>query len=407
MIEIDPREAGLSPDRLKRIDAFLAERYVGSNRLPCAEVVVWRGGGVAHHVLLGERDPERKAPIEENTVFRIYSMTKPVTSVAFMQLVEQGLVALDEPVHRRIPEWRDLGVYAGGFMETFRTAAAQRPMLMVDLLRHTSGLTYGFQQRSNVDAAYRKLALGDVDGNGTIAGMVSELAKLPLEFSPGKHWNYSVSTDILGHLVEVISGKSLDRYFADHIFGPLGMNETGFHVRKDQAERFTSCYWAPPGTPRILQDDAVKSRYHQPRTFLSGGGGLVSTSADYLKFCRMLISSGTLDGVQILSPKTIELMTANHLPGDSDLADMSISLFSEATYAGTGFGLGFAVTLDPARALLPGSPGDFWWGGAASTYFWIDPEEELICIFMTQIMPSTAYNVRRELRTLVYSAFTD
>ncbi|NWG45962.1 MAG: beta-lactamase family protein [Alphaproteobacteria bacterium] len=404
---VAPREAGLSPDRLARIDRFLSERYIGTGKLPCAEVAVWRGGGLAHHVRLGHQDPERGVPLAEDTVYRIYSMTKPVTSVALMQLVEQGRIALDEPVHRHIPDWRDLGVYAAGFMETFRTRGAERPMLVVDLLRHTSGLTYGFQQRTNVDAAYRKQLLGDVGGPVSLEEMVGKLARLPLEFSPGTAWNYSVSTDICGRLVEIVSGQSLPDYFDEHIFGPLGMSETGFFVREDQAQRFASCWWCPPGGKPVLQDDPRTSLFLKPPVFVSGGGGLVSTMTDYLTFCRMLLEGGSLGGAQILSPKTVELMTQNHLPGGRDLTDMSISLFSEATYAGVGFGLGFAIGLDPARSLVPGSVGDFWWGGAASTYFWIDPAEDLICVFLTQLLPSTTYNVRRELRTLVYSAFTE
>jgi CubicO group peptidase (beta-lactamase class C family) len=400
-----PESVGLSSARLETMDRVLKERYLDTGKLPGAMTLVWRKGETAHLGIQGLADVERKTPLREDTIFRIYSMTKPVTSVAFMMLVEQGLVALDEPVHRVIPEWKNLGVYNGGFMDTFQTKRVARPMLMVDLLRHTSGLTYGFQQRTNVDAAYRKLKLGEIEKFGTLDYMVEKLAGLPLEFSPGEAWNYSVSTDILGYLVGKISGMKFEDYLRTKIFEPLRMLDTGFSVPAKQAERFASLYAVTP-QGRVLYDDAAKSHYLQPPSLVSGGGGLVSTMADYLRFCRMLINGGELDGARLLSPKTIELMTMNHLPGGKDLPQLSLSLFSEANYSGIGFGLGFSVTLDQARALIPGSVGDFSWGGAASTYFWIDPKEELIAIFMTQLMPSTHYPVRREFRTLVYSAFT-
>jgi len=277
---------------------------------------------------------------------------------------------------------------------------------MVDLLRHTSGLTYGFQQRTNVDAAYRRLKLDEFSGAGTLEAMIEGLAHLPLEFSPGTIWNYSVSTDVLGYLVGKLSGQPFDQFLRQRIFEPLGMRDTGFSVPREQASRFAACYAATPDGRMRLQDDPERSPYLQAPSFVSGGGGLVSTSSDYLRFCQMLLNGGTLDGARLLSPKTLQLMTSNHLPGGKELPDLSISLFSEAGYAGVGFGLGFSVTTSPARALLPGSEGDFSWGGMASTYFWVDPREELIVIFMTQLMPSTTYAIRRELRTLVYSAFT-
>jgi len=387
------------------MDRGIKERYLDNNKLPCALTLVARRGEVAHLGVQGFADVERKVPLSEDTLFRIYSMTKPITSVAFMMLVEQGLVALDEPVHKRIPEWKDLGVYENGFVGTFKTRPTKRPMLMVDLLRHTSGLTYGFQQRTSVDAAYRKLKIGEIEKHGTLDSMVENLAKLPLEFSPGDAWNYSVSTDIVGYLVGKISGMPFDEFLRSKIFEPLKMHDTGFSVPPKQAERFAACYAVMP-QGRVLQDDPAQSPYLKPPTFISGGGGLVSTAGDYLRFCRMLINGGELDGARLLSPKTIQLMTLNHLPEGRDLSQMSISLFSEANYAGVGFGLGFSVTTDPSRTLLPGTAGDYSWGGAASTYFWIDPKEELIAIFMTQLMPSTLYSVRREFRTLVYSAFT-
>ncbi len=399
--------AGISKSRLEIIDRFIQSRYIDAGRIPGALITIARRGEVVHTSALGFADVERKKPVREDTIFRIYSMSKPITSVAFMMLVEQGLVALDDPVHSVIPEWKELGVFQGGFMETVRTAPPERPMLMVDLLRHTSGLTYGFQQSTNVDAAYRKLKIGDRLAESTLDEMIAQLATVPLEFSPGTAWNYSVSTDVLGYLVGKISGERFDQFLRKRIFEPLAMSDTDFHVHPGKESRLASCYAATPKGAMMLTDDPEKSAYLRAPSLFSGGGGMVSTAADYLRFCRMLLGGGTLDGVQILSPKTIELMTRNHLPGGKDLPEMSRSLFSEVTYNGVGFGLGFAITLDIARTMIPGSAGDFSWGGAASTYFWIDPREELIVIFMTQLLPSAAYPIRRQLRTLVYSAFAE
>jgi len=400
-----PEVVGLSSTRLETIDTFVQRKYLDTGRMPGALTLVYRRGEVAHFSAIGMADVERKKPVKEDTIFRIYSMTKPVTSIAFMMMVEQGLVALDDPVHKYIPAWKDLGVFAGGFMQTFRTKRCERPMLIIDLLRHTSGLTYGFQESTNVDAAYRKLKIGEIEKSGTLDSMVEQLAKLPLEFSPGTAWNYSVSTDILGYLVEKISGQKFEDYLRARIFKPLGMVDTDFHVHPGKEARLAACY-VPAKGGMDLQDDPAKSPYLQPPGFVSGGGGLVSTASDYLKFCRMLINGGSLDGVQIVGPKTIELMTMNHLPDGKDLPALSRSLFSEVSYNGVGFGLGFSVTMDPAKTLIPGSVGEYSWGGAASTSFWVDPKEDLITIFMTQLIPSSTYPIRRELRTLVYSAFT-
>ncbi len=409
-----PESLGLSSERLARIPAFLRERYIGSGKLPCAQVQVWRRGELALDAVLGLADRERNRPLEKDAIFRIYSMTKPVTSVAFMMLVEQGLVALDDPVAKVIPEWANLGVFAAGTDAGWATTPPARPMLMIDLLRHTSGLTYGFQMQGNIDAAYRKLKVAEDLRLGTLQEFIDKLAKLPLVFSPGEAWNYSVSTDVLGYLVEKISGLPFADFLDQNIFQPLGMVDTAFTVAADKKHRLTACYAAGvlgsravKAGPPPLQDDPETSPYLTPTDFPSGGGGLTSTMADYMRFARMLLNGGELDGARLLSPKTLQLMTANHLPGGKDLTQMSKSLFSEATYAGVGFGLGFGVTVDPAATMIPGSRGDFFWGGAASTFFWVDPAEDMAVVFMTQLLPSSAYAVRRELRTLVYSAFTE
>jgi CubicO group peptidase (beta-lactamase class C family) len=353
-----PEAVGLSSDRLKRIESFIKTKYIDTGKLPCALTQVWRRGQLAYTSVLGSADVERGKPLADDSLFRIYSMTKPITSVAFMMLVEDGLVALDDPVHRFIPAWRDLGVFAGGVAGAFQTKRATEPMRVLDLLRHTSGLTYGFQQRTNVDAAYRKLKLDGVDSEGGLRGFIDSLGTVPLEFSPGEAWNYSVSTDVLGYLVELISGMPFDVFLKTRIFDPLKMVDTGFFVPEDQRDRFTACYALTPSGKVVLQDDPEKSHFLKDPSVKSGGGGLVSTADDYMRFCRMLLNGGELDGARLLSPKTIKLMTMNHLPGAKELVQSSRSLFSEAVFEGLGFGLGFAMTLDQARTTNLGSLGD-------------------------------------------------
>ena len=413
-----PESAGMSKAALDRLESHLKTRYVDAGRFPGTQVLIYRRGKVVHSTVQGFADLERKVPVKDDTIFRIYSMTKPITSVAFMMLFEEGRVALDEPVHKYIPEWKNLGVFVAGTSPTFLTRAPSRPMLIVDLMRHTSGLTYGFQQRSNVDAAYRENKIGEVIKSGTLQTMIEDLAKIPLEFSPGEAWNYSVATDVLGYLIGKISGMPFEQFLKERILGPLGMTDTDFFVPKDKAHRFAACYSADPqggmtfhATERkgtlTLQDDPATSSFLSPPSLISGGGGLCSTASDYLTFCRALLNGGELGGVRLLGPKTLKLMASNHLPGGVDLPTMSRSLFSEASYNGIGFGLGFAVTMNPAQTLIAGSPGEFAWGGAATTSFFIDPAEELITIFMTQVLPSSAYPIRREIRTMVYAAITD
>jgi CubicO group peptidase (beta-lactamase class C family) len=411
-----PESVGMSSARLGRLEDHLKRNYIDTGRFPCTQTVVYRRGKLVHSAVQGLADVERKTPVKDDTIFRIYSMTKPITSVAFMMLVEEGRVAIDEPVHKYIPEWKNLGVYVGGIptlgtkpgaVPQFITKPVARPMQIVDLLRHTSGLTYGFQNRSSVDAAYRQLQIGEIEKAGTMQSMIDGLSKMPLEFSPGDAWNYSVSTDVLGYLVEKISGKPFDQFLKERIFDPLGMKDTAFHVASAKADRLAACYAADGKGGKTLQDDPKSSSFLQAPSFISGGGGLTGTAADYLTFCRALIHGGEIGGVRLLGPKTLQLMTSNHLPGGKYLPDLSRSLFAEAGYNGIGFGLGFSVTVDPAQTLIAGSRGEYSWGGAATTSFWIDPAEDLIAIFMTQVLPSGAYPVRRELRTLVYAAITE
>jgi CubicO group peptidase (beta-lactamase class C family) len=330
-------------------------------------------------------------------------MTKPITSVALLMLLEEGKLQLDDPVAKFIPAFGNLGVFKGGTIAGFVTAPLARPMTVRDLFTHQSGLTYEFQSRTNVDAAYRALKL-DQTFQGSLEQFVMQIATLPLEFSPGTAWNYSVSTDVLGRLVEIISGQSLDDFFRIRIFEPLGMTDTGFFVAAEDQERFAACYQIGRTGAMELFDDPARSKFLTRPNFLSGGGGLVSTASDYVRFAQMLAEGGTVEGRRLLGRKTVELMTMNHLPGDVDMAARAVGVFSETGMAGFGFGLGVSVMLDPAAAQLPGSPGEFAWGGAASTYFWVDPAEALTVVFMTQLLPSSALTIRRELRTILYGA---
>jgi CubicO group peptidase (beta-lactamase class C family) len=406
METVDPATLGMDAGRLQRIDRFLDERYLKTGRFRGTQLLVSRDGRPVHFSSAGSmREGQLVGP---DTLFRIASMTKPVTSVAFMQLVEEGKVALDDPVHRVIPEWKGIGVYdGGGGAAPFVTKPTAAPMRMVDLLRHTAGLTYSFQNRGNIDAAYRAAKIEDWYGQHDLDSVVRVLAGIPLEFSPGEAWNYSVATDILGLIIQRIEGKTLDQVFAERIFGPLGMADTFFQVPGEKVGRLADCYTMHPQKGAVMYDRGEASAWSRTPTQFSGGGGLVSTSADYHRFCRMLLNKGELEGVRILSPKTVALMTINHLPRGADLASLSRSLFSEATNAGVGFGLGFAVTMNVAPTLVHGSVGEFYWGGMFSTAFHIDPVERLIFIFMTQLSPSNTYPVRRELKTLIYSALTE
>ena len=411
-----PEDVGLSSARLKRLDQVMTRRYVGGGFLPGILTYVYRKGQLAHTSLAGQMDIERGKKMREDAIFRIYSMSKPITAVALMMLAEEGLIGLDDVVATYIPEWKDLAVYASGTPSilptgapTYMTTPVQRPMKIVDLATHTSGLTYGFMMRTGVDAAYRAAKVVDRQTEGGLKGMIGQLAQIPLDFSPGTAWNYSVAIDVLGYLVEKLSGMSFGEFLRTRLFEPLGMHDTAFHVTPDKTERFTSCYQPEGGTGLKLQDDARESTYAKPPLLESGGGGLVSTAHDYLRFCRMMLNGGTLDGVQILSPKTVALFSLNFLPEGKEVADLAFpGMFSEGGYAGVGFSLGCGVNVDVAKTRLPGTRGEYFWGGAAATAFWIDPREELTVVFMTQVIGSPVrLALRRDLRTLVYSAMTE
>ncbi|HTX51063.1 MAG TPA: serine hydrolase domain-containing protein [Caulobacteraceae bacterium] len=412
-----PETVGLSRVRLQKLDQVMSDRYVGGGFLPGILTMVYRKGELAHVGMSGHMDLERGKPMREDAIFRIYSMSKPITSVALMMLVEEGMLGLDDAVATHIPSWKNLGVYASGMPTLladqppqFITTRPERPMKVVDLVTHTSGLTYGFMMRTAVDAAYRKLKVNAFDTEGGLDGMIDQLAGLPLEFSPGTKWNYSVSIDVMGYLVQKLSGMTFGEFLRTRLFKPLGMVDTDFYCPPEKLDRFCSCYQPGAGGKGLkLQDDAGKSTYAKPPSLESGGGGLVSTAHDYLRFCRMMLNGGSLDGVQILSPKTVALFSLNHLEDNQELAAMAPpGAFSESGYSGIGFSIGCGVNIDVAKTRLPGTLGEYFWGGAASTAFWIDPKEDLTVVFMTQVMGTDArLTLRRDLRTLVYSAMTE
>lgn len=403
---VDPASCGFDRERLDRIGPFLQQSYLDNGRLPMTQLVVARDGKPVYYDARG-RMGEGRGDLRDDAIFRIASMTKPATSIAFMQLVEKCQASLEEPVTKVLPEFAKLKIYSGGGGGIpFAPGTPARHIRFVDLLTHMSGLTYGLQNRSNIDAVYREHNLDFARGRLSSDEYIAILAELPLEFGPGESWNYSVATDVLGICVERLSGIRLGEYFQQNIFAPLGMKDTSFGVAETQAERLVDAYQYVPGKSPKMIDAGPASGLLQPGLFDSGGGGLCSTIADYHRFTAMLLNGGELDGARILSPKTLKLMRTNHLPGGADLTDMSTSLFSESNNAGTGFGLGFAMVIDPARTLMPSSPGEFYWGGAYSTAFFVDPLEGITMVFMTQVYPSSTYPIRRQLKTLIYSALT-
>ncbi|GAA4573243.1 serine hydrolase domain-containing protein [Planotetraspora kaengkrachanensis] len=404
-VTCDPEEVGFDSGRLRRIDAHFAS-YVDDGRLPGWLVLVARRGEIAHLSTYGTRDMASGAPVETDTLFRIYSMSKPITSVAAMMLYEEGALELTDPISRFIPSFADMRVYEKGMAVRPVTRPATEPVRLWHLLTHTAGLVYGFQHVSVVDEIYRNAGFNrGLPGDLDLAEVVDRWAALPLLFEPGSQWNYSVATDVLGRVVEVVSGQSLDRFLAERIFDPLAMTDTGFSISADKADRMASLYTADPNGRATLLDMG-DSALRQPRA-LSGGGGLISSAADYHRFTQMLSRGGELDGVRLLSPRTVAYMTRNHLPGGADLEQFGRPVFAEVSYAGVGFGLGFAVVQDAAKHKALASEGEYNWGGAASTTFWVDPAEQVTVVFLTQLTPSNAHPIRPQLRQLVYQALVD
>jgi CubicO group peptidase (beta-lactamase class C family) len=396
--------AGLDASRIERVGQ-LGRWYVDQGKLPGAHVIVSRRGQVRYADVYGMADIGLGRKLTEDAIYRIYSMTKPIVSVALMMLYEQGRCLLEDRVSRYIPAFADLEVFAGGDADRYITVPPEREVTIRDLLAHTSGLTAGFIGDHPVEQLYRRRSI-DGGNAGDLAAFVERLCTVPLLFSPGTRWNYGCSTDVLGRVVEVLSGERLDDYLRRHIFEPLGMEDTGFFVPPEATGRFTANY-RRRGNELVETDSSTNGTFLRPPEFLSGAGGLVSTAADYQRFLDMLLSGGALDGVRILGRKTLEYMTLNHLPGNVDLNELGQSSFAETAMDGVGFGLGFSVVVDPAKLQVVCSVGEFGWGGAASTVFWVDRAEELWVLFLTQFSPSQYYPIRRQLRAAVYQALTD
>jgi CubicO group peptidase (beta-lactamase class C family) len=406
-VEADPAELGFDASRLDRIDRHFA-RYVDEGLLPGWLTVISRHGRIAHLSAYGQRDVEAGLPVETDTRWRIYSMTKPVTSVAAMILFEEGAFELTDPIAKWLPEFADVRVYAKGSSTRPLTEPATEPIRVWHLLTHTAGLTYGFHHAHPVDELYRNAGYEWGAPRGVdLAGACQAWAAMPLVFQPGSEWNYSVATDVLGRLVEVVSGKALDEFFAERILGPLGMRDTGFQIDAEGQAKLAALYTPEPGTGTVRRSDGLAYPVdHRPR-FLSGGGGLVSTAGDYQKFVQFLIRGGELEGTRLLGTRTVRLMTSNHLPGDADLEAYGRPLFAEMPFHGFGFGLGFSVLKDAVAAKTLSGVGEYAWGGAASTAFWVDPREGVTALFFTQLLPSSTHPIRQYLRQLVYQALVD
>ncbi|GAA1950649.1 serine hydrolase domain-containing protein [Amycolatopsis minnesotensis] len=406
-VEVDPAEAGFDPGRLGRLDGYFG-RYVDKGLLPGTLAVVARRGKVVYLGEHGFRDVEAGLPVERDTLWRVFSMSKPVTSVAAMMLYEEGVFDLTDPISRWLPEFAEPRVYARGSAQAMATVPATEPIRVWHLLTHTAGLTYGFQHAHAVDELYRKAGYEWWVPRGTdLASAVEQWAALPLLFHPGTEWNYSVATDVLGRLVEVASGQPLDEFFRTRILDPLGMTETGFEAEGDSLDRLAALYLAVPGSDAIVRNDLLAYPVDGRPTYLSGGGGLVSTAADYHRFTQFLLREGELDGVRLLGPRTVALMRGNHLPGHVDLEQFGRPLFAEMPYDGYGFGLGFSVLEDPVKAKTLAPQGEIAWGGAASTAFWVDPANEITALFFTQLLPSSTHPLRQDFRRFVYQALLD
>jgi CubicO group peptidase (beta-lactamase class C family) len=402
----DPSELGFAPERLARIDAHF-QQYVDAEQLPGWQIAVTRGGHLVHSSTTGFRDVDARVPWTDDTCVRIYSMTKPITSVAAMMLYEEGAFELKDPVAKFIPAFAEARVYRGGPAAAAVTDPVTEPMLMWHLLTHMSGLTYGWHHRHVTDQLYRKAGFEWGAPQGLdLADCCDRWARLPLVFQPGTEWNYGVSTDVLGRVLEVISGEPLDRLLEQRVVGPLKMVDTSFYVRDDMIDRAARLYGLHPASGTIVINPLESTPRETPQ-FLSGGGGMWGTAADYLRFCQMLLNRGELDGVRLLGSRTVEYMTRNHLPGGVDLETIGRPMSVETANDGIGFGLGFSVVLDPVRNRVLGPGGEYAWGGAASTVFWCDPKEDIAVVFLTQLLPTGTLPIRTQLKRLVYQALVD
>ena len=402
---------GLDASRLERITEHLERNYIGPEKIAGCQVAVARHGHVAYSRSLGQMDRERGKAMADDAIFRIYSMTKPIVSVALMTLYEQGYFQLNDPVSRYVPSWKKHRVWVSGEGEEMRTEAPARPVTFRDVLSHAAGLTYGgglpgVGIQHPIDKVYRELKIRSAGSSDTMTEFMDKLAQVPLRYQPGTAWMYSLATDVCGALVEIISGKPLAQYLNEVIFQPLGMVDTAFWVSEAKKPRFTANYQRGADKTLKLIDDPQTSDFTREPAFKSGGGGLTGTTADYLRFCEMLRRGGELDGQRVLGPRTLEVMHMNHLAGGKDLTQLAIGGFSETANEGVGFGLGFASTMSQVATGSLGT-GDYYWGGAASTIFWVDPKEDLSVVFMTQLMPSGTFNFRGQLKSIIYSAIID
>ncbi|MCX6046034.1 MAG: serine hydrolase [Chloroflexi bacterium] len=395
---IKPEKVGLSATRLARIRPVM-QRYIDENKFAGIVTLIARRGQLVHFEAIGLQDRETNQPMQVDSLFRIYSMTKPITTVAAMLLYEEGRFQLSDPVAKFIPAFQETKVWVQQNFAGMELAPQASPMTIRDLMTHTAGLSYGWFNDTPVDALYREAQL--LSGKRSLAELVQVLATIPLAHQPGTRWRYSVATDVLGHIIEIIAGMPLDQFFAEKIFQPLGMNDTHFSVPSTEVKRFTTVYTTTESGLTPLDVATTSAFLHKPNN-LSGGGGLVSTATDYMRFCQMMLNKGELDGVRLLGRKTVELMVANHLP----ITLLPIGI-GDKLLPGEGFGLGYSILLDPAQNQILGSEGVYAWGGAANTTFWIDPKEELIAILMAQFMPSDTYPLVRDFRVLTYQALVD
>ncbi|MGB0112229.1 MAG: serine hydrolase domain-containing protein [Ilumatobacteraceae bacterium] len=405
----NPSAAGFDADRLARIDDHFRTAYVDAGKISGYQILVGRHGAVGHRSTVGQMDLETGTPLDDQAIWRWYSMTKPLTAVALLSLIEQAKVKLTDPIHRFLPEWRDAKVSVPNGDGTFALVDTDRPISVKDALMHMTGIGPGPERaRQDMSSLLSGNHVRPADAPTTLEELSRALATEPLRFQPGTKWFYSWSSDICARLVEVIADERFGDYLQRAVLDPLGMADTGFHVADDAASRLTSMYARGPSKETRLVDDRARGRLCKVPTMQSGGGGLVGTIDDYARFCQMLTSDGALDGARILGRPTVELMRTNHLPGGGELREFALQGgYGEVGFDGNGFGLQVAVGLGPAATAGVGPAGDYMWGGAASTAFWIDPTEDLYAIFMTQILPSGVYDFRGQLRSMVYAAIVD
>ncbi|MAU24623.1 MAG: serine hydrolase [Chloroflexi bacterium] len=397
----------LSLEKLEHLSAYFNDRYVPKN-LPGYSILVNQLDKDIYYYENGLIDVKGNRPLKRDSIFRIYSMTKPITSISIMMLLEQGKLNITDEVEKFIPEWSELSVYQSGSFESLVTEPLKRKMTIKDLLMHRSGLTYDFEETSFVQKIYLKEEIKIARSKEKLSAdeYIKKLADIPLAFSPGEFFNYSISTDILGFIIERISNMSLEEYFKKNIFEPLEMEDTFFQIPKEKIDRLANCYiYDQTNDKYIVEDDFEKSSYIEKPSCYSGGGGLLSTIDDYMKFCNLLQNKGSLNNKNIIGSRTAEFMMSNHLEKDVDLYDIAKGKWGTNIGKGVGFSLGGSVILDPIKNMSLISKDSFSWGGAASTLFWVDPIEKISVVFMTQMLGNPlSQEIRADLRNLVYQA---